>query len=270
MINPYLGLQPLFRPDGPPAPIELCLLGGFQLRTAGLRVAVPSGSKLEALLAYLGLRPGHCIPREILCQLLWPNSEGPLASQSLRSLLSSLQHLLVDAISGVPLVVYRDGCYQLNAGIGLTIDTMQFDALLQHGEQQALVGDPAAEATFRQALTLYRGELHIGDADVQAVVVREHLRAQYLMLLMRLASYRFEQHDYPACVLLVQQILRLDPCFEHAHRLLMRCYVRLGNRSIALHHYRVCRDILHSAFATTPEPDTTALFDQIRLDAGTV
>ena len=88
--------------------------------------------------------------------------------------------------------------------------------------------------------------------------------------LMRLARYRFDHQDYAACTEIVYRLLHLDPRCEQAHRLLMRCYVRLGNRSIALRHYRVCTNILQSEFETAPEPDTTALFDQIRLDARSV
>ena len=97
-------------------------------------------------------------------------------------------------------------------------------------------------------------------------MTREHLRAHYLALLMRLASYQFDHQAYQESIELLRRLLYLDPSFEHAHRLLMRCYARLGQRSIALRHYRLCINILHSEFATIPEPDTTALFDQIRLD----
>ncbi len=141
---------------------------------------------------------------------------------------------------------------------------------MQAGDQQSQTGDPAAAATYRQAIALYRGDLCSGDDDLSVVMTREHLRAHYLALLLRLATIEFDQHNYRTCETLLGQLLRTDPCYEHAHRLLMRCYVRLGQRSIALRHYRVCTDMLHSAFDTVPEPDTTALFDRIRLEPGTI
>lgn len=270
MLRPPDRSGQLLRPAVTPAPIEIRLLGNFQLLTAGQRISVQSGSKLETLLAYVGLRPTQCIPRELLFELLWPSGDIVLASHSLRSLLHTLQHLLGDALGGVPLIVHSDGCYQLNAAVGVATDVTQFDALVCRGDQQQQADDPAAEATYGQAIALYRGDLHGGDVDVQVVMARELLRAHYLALLMRLATYRSDQQDYHACVTFIRHLLSLDPYFEHAHRLLMRCYVRLGTRSIALHHYRVCTDILHSEFDTAPEPDTTALFDQIRLDPGQV
>ena len=253
-----------------PSPVQICLLGSFQLLKAGKLIAVHPGGKSEKLLAYLGLHVDQCIPHDLLLQILWPNGDVVLASRSLRSLLHSLQHLLGDVLGGAPLIVHSDGCYQLNALGGVDTDIGQFDALVQAGDQQRQAGDPAAADTYHQATALYRGDLHMGDDDLHVVMMREHLRAHYLALQLRLATFQFDQHDYRACEALLRQLLRIDPCYEPAHRLLMRCYVRLGQRSIALRHYRVCTDVLHSEFDMIPEPDTTALFDQIRLEPGTV
>ncbi len=56
------------------------------------------------------------------------------------------------------------------------------------------------------------------------------------------------------------------PCREDAYRMLMRCYIRRGERAAALNLYRRCVDILRAEFDAVPEPTTTALFEQIRLD----
>ena len=61
-----------------------------------------------------------------------------------------------------------------------------------------------------------------------------------------------------------------DPCREDAHRLVMRCHVRRGERAQALHQYRVCEGILRAAFETSPQPVTAVLFEQVRLAPGSV
>ena len=61
-----------------------------------------------------------------------------------------------------------------------------------------------------------------------------------------------------------------DPCREDAHRLIMRCYVRQGERAEALHQYRVCVNTLRVEFDSAPETATTILFEQIRLDPGSI
>ena len=60
------------------------------------------------------------------------------------------------------------------------------------------------------------------------------------------------------------RLLARDSCREDAHRLVMRCYVKRGERAAALRHYQVCADLLRVEFDASPEPATVALFEQIR------
>jgi DNA-binding SARP family transcriptional activator len=101
-------------------------------------------------------------------------------------------------------------------------------------------------------------------------VERERLRTRYLSLLASLAACAHAAGDDAACLAYAQRILQHDPCREDAHRMVMRCHVRRGEPAQPLHQYRVCVDILRAAFGTTPEPATVALFDQVRLDPGSV
>ena len=253
--------------NGAPCPIMIGLLGTFRLLKRGHLVAIRPGSKTETLLAYLALRIGQPVPRETLMQALWPNSDGVLASHSLRSLLHSLYNLLGDALGDAPPVLHTAGYYEINIRAGVTVDVTQFEAFVQTGDQRRRAGQlAAAAASYGQAIALYRGDLYVGDGSLHAVMAREHLRTSYLSVLTQLASYRFDQQDYQVSLELAWQLLKSDPCNEHAHRLVMRCYMRIGDRSAALHQYRLCKDILRSEFDTGPEPATVALFDQIRLN----
>src|SRR5262249_1379632 len=100
----------------------------------------------------------------------------------------------------------------------------------------------------------------------RTTVRRERLRALYLSLLGRLADRGFQERDYAAALAYALRLLSHDPCREDAHRLAMRCHVRLGERAQALRQYRVCAQVLASEFQVRPEPATDALFDQVRLD----
>ena len=46
----------------------------------------------------------------------------------------------------------------------------------------------------------------------------------------------------------------LDHGREDVHRVVMRCYVRRGERAAALRHYQVCAHILRAEFDAAPEP----------------
>jgi DNA-binding SARP family transcriptional activator len=251
-------------------PILICLFGSFRLLKAGQLVALRCGGKTEALLGHLGLQENHRIPRETLLQRLWPSSDTALAGQSLHSLVYSLHKLIGDALGGAALVLHDEGHYRLNVEAGVSVDVAGFDALVKAGDQQVGAGDLAtAVDAYTGAVGLYRGDLCMG-TDVQVLVERERLRARYLTLLAYLADYHFEEGAYVTCQDYAWRLLGRDPCREDAHRMLMRCYVRQGERAEALRHYRLCMDILHAEFEAAPETATTTLFEQIRLDPGSI
>jgi DNA-binding SARP family transcriptional activator len=252
-------------------PVLLCLLGGFQLFRNGQPVGVRSRGKTEALLALLGLA-SRGIPREQLLDSLWPDSEPGLAGQALNSLVHSLRSLLSTALDGASPIVHAAGRYHLNAAAGVATDVASFDSLVRRGEQQERSGQPdRAAEDYASAVSLYRGDLaSAGEPGVQAIMERERLRATYLALLVRLADHAFDQAEFGACLSYALRLLDHDPCREDAHRLVMRCHVRRGERAQALRHYATVRAILRTEFQTEPEAATLALFERVRLDPGSV
>jgi DNA-binding SARP family transcriptional activator len=251
------------------APVQLCLLGSFRLVTHGQPVVTRPGGKLEELLSCVALADDHGLSRERLLTSLWPTGDSRLAAQSLNTLVYNLHRLLGEALNGQMPVVGVAGMYRLNRAAGIDVDVACFD------RHSRLVGQRALEANltrasalddFATALTISQGDLCVGSDDVGAVVERERLRARYHTVLSELADYHAGEHQYTRCLEYVHRLLRSDPCREDAHRLAIRCYVRLGQRGQALHQYRVCEHVLKAEYDAPPEPATVALFDQVRLD----
>jgi len=246
-------------------PIEICLLGFFQLRTNGRPVATRGHGKAEMLLTALALRRGYVAPREFLLDAVWGDAAFGLAGQSLSTLLYALHKQLGDAIGGEAPVLHVDGCYRLNVEAGVRVDTGLFDQCIATGEQASADGDAAAAAvSFERAIRMYRGDLSAG-TDAQAVIQRERLRAAHLRVLARLADFHYQRRNYGACLDHALALLQQDPCREDAHRFAMRCYVHGGERAQALRQYRLCESILRAEFDTEPEAATKLLFEQVRL-----
>jgi len=256
----------LLNTDATAWPVLVCLLGPFRVLAAGHPVPIRGESKAATLLATLALRNGHPIARETLLNLFWPASEADLAGEALRSLVRDLHKRLHVALGGPTPALHRDGYYRLNIGAGIGVDVACFDALTDAGARVNRKGDPAAAAElYEHALGLYRGDLcNMTDEDEQATVERERLRGQYLTLLAALADYRYGTGDYAASLAYAQCLLAHDACREDAHRLAMRCHVRRGERAQALRQYQLCARVLHAACDASPEPATSALFDQVR------
>src|SRR5438105_357296 len=153
----------------PEWPILICLLGNFSVLKMGQPVAV-NGGKAEGLLYNLALRHPGCVRREVLLDILWPDSECTVAGQSLNSLVYSLHKLLGDAIGDAPPVLHRGGCYRFNAEAGMGVDVECFDTLAKAGDQEARAGNRVKAITsYSCAVRLYRGDLSVG-TDIHATV----------------------------------------------------------------------------------------------------
>jgi len=261
-------------PRGSPGPdvaeLVICLLGPFHIQRDGLTLAMGESPKLQALLVTLAVSPGYRAGRETILTALWPARERELSSQALNSLTSSLRRALAGSLNGAAPVVYEGGFYSLNVQAGLSLDVAMFNELARAGNQAARLGDASsAVSSYTQAIELYRGDLCVG-ADINSVLERERLHALNLTLLARVADYQFGVSDYATALETALRLLSHDPCREDAHRLVIRCYVRLGERAQGMRQYRLCELILRQEFEAPPESATQVLFDQIRLDPASV
>jgi DNA-binding SARP family transcriptional activator len=228
------------------------------------------GEKTSSLLGHLALHYDAGISRDGLIEILWPDNDSALAAEALHSRIHSLQKALATSLDRTSPILFADGFYRLNRSAGIAVDVVRFDALVREGQQHARDGrEIDAAVSFERAVGFYRGDLCIA-SDVHALVERERLRASYLTVLAWLADHCYVRRDHLHCLDYARRILSCDPYREDAHRSVMRCHVRLGERAQALHQYRLCKDILNSAFSAKPEPATTSLYDQIRLDPATI
>jgi DNA-binding SARP family transcriptional activator len=252
-------------------PVLICLLGSFRVLKGGADVRLRSGGKTAMLLSSLALSERHCASRESLIETLWPDADVARSGHALNSLVYSLRQQLGDALAGAPPIICRAGTYKLNVDAGVGVDIVHFDALVRTAERHLRKGDmTAAVRSWREAVAFYQGDVCAVDDGVRTIVQRERLRAVYLSLLGRLADRSFSERDYRTALDHALRLLSHDPCREDAHRLTMRCHVRLGERAQALRQYRVCERILATEFDARPESQTDELFERVRLDPASV
>jgi DNA-binding SARP family transcriptional activator len=244
----------------------ICLLGPFRVLKHGQQLPLRGGGKMNGLLSALALREHQQATRDALLETLWPEIESDRASQSLNTLVHASRRLLADALAGLPPLVRTNDGYRLNLSAGIDVDTLRFDACTETGMRRLRMGDRAgAVATFEEATRIYRGDLCPGGNSLRMLIERERLRALYLGVLAQLADHHCDAGDYAAASQYAQRLLLYDPCREDAHRVVMRCCARLGQRAQAMKQYRLCRDILRREFQAEPEAATEELFEQLRL-----
>src|SRR5687768_11400621 len=112
------------------AGLGMRLLGGFEARLAsGALLCLPT-RKAQALLAYLGTRPGQVHPRDKLAALLWGETRDHQARDSLRHALVALRKALHDAD---PPVLRIDGQTLALDPAGVGVDVVTFERRVAEG-----------------------------------------------------------------------------------------------------------------------------------------
>jgi DNA-binding SARP family transcriptional activator len=252
-----------------PPGVSVCLLGSFRILKGSLPLSHRPGGKVERLVGALALNLDG-VGRDELLEFVWPESDTTLAGQSLNSLVHWLYRSLSEALAGSPPVV-RDGArYRLNVECGVSTDIQAFDEAVDSGDQRSRIGDVgAAMSAYSTALQLYGGDLAFA-SGIQHVIERERLRARHLSVYARLADLYYAAADYERTLIYALKLLRYEPCREDAHRMVMRCHVRLGQRAQAMRQYRVCTELLALEYDARPEEVTDELYRLVRTDPSSV
>ena len=146
------------------------------------------------------------------------------------------------------------------------MDAEAFVDCVHRAQAADLHGDAAAAmAAYGVAQALYHSPLLVEDRyEDWLIPQRQALHDSYLKVLNRLASQHAAEDKLEACATVAAKLVEADPCDEEAHRLLMRCYGRMGHTHLALRQYHFCVDALARELNLIPGPQTVALFQQIR------
>jgi DNA-binding SARP family transcriptional activator len=226
-----------------------------------------SGAKSKALLKLLLAAFPSMVPATTLMGAIWPGVEEELARQRLHTAISDLRRALR---SGRPesssVIVSQNGSYGLDRQLRIWIDTIAFGQAQRAAAQFEQLGRaPEAQASYREAIMLYRGDFLEEDIyEDWPTDQRERYKNEYLMLLAHLSQHAFASQQYDACVNWGRLMLESDPCREDTHRLLMCCYSRQGQRSTALRQYRQCVDALRRELDAIPEAASEELYRRLQ------
>jgi TolB-like protein/Tfp pilus assembly protein PilF len=236
------------------APLEICLLGIFQLRKAGRVVDLP-GRRERALLAYLAMPAGEPRSREKLAGMLWSERGEKQARDSLKQAVLKLRK----ALDGDGVLLSEREFVTLDRA-AVSVDVAEFERLIAEGTPEAIA----------KAMALYRGDLLDGlEARDPAfeewlLVERQRLRDLARRALAALLSRHMADGARDQAAAVARQLVLLDPLREDAHRALMRIYAGQGQAALALKQYQTCRDRLQSELGVRPEPETERLYQSIQ------
>jgi DNA-binding SARP family transcriptional activator len=245
--------------------LQIRLLGQLEVSTNDSlgRIRLTSGS--QKFLAYLLLNTGRMCRREVLMDLFWQESSPERARSCLNSALWRVRRELeTSGIQGPHYLLTTDGEISFNWEGDYWLDTQIFEQTLTSILRKPVEMWGTDEASHaEQTLDLYRGELLEGIYDDWTLIERERLRTLYINSLMYLMNHHTNTHTYDKSLRFAKTLLSHDPLREDIHRNVMRLYLLLGQRGLAVQQYRACTAILDSELGIMPMEETQQLYRQI-------
>ncbi|HLH71855.1 MAG TPA: BTAD domain-containing putative transcriptional regulator [Chloroflexota bacterium] len=249
--------------------LQIYCFGRFEVRRGGEPINEWRRDKARMLLKYLVDRR-HPVHRDVLVELLWPESDTRAASNCLRVTLHALRQALGRSCDStdapVDYVTFDGTNISLNhAAADLWIDVEAFSENFEAGlrlERQHHLSE--AFRCYEAAELLYRDDYLVEDLyEDWTLLRREELKDQYLMVVTRLADACLQRGDPTGCIVRCHRILEKDPCREDAYCRLMRCYAQLGQISQAVHWYDLCVQTLRKELDLAPGEQTVRIREKI-------
>jgi len=225
--------------------------------------------KTGALLAYLAFYRDRNHPRELLIDLLWPDSTVEAGRASLGTALSSLRRQLEPPGEHAGVVINTD---RMNVHLNpdaVTTDVAEFEALIRLASQGSGSHTERVQYLLR-ASELYGGQLLPGYYEDWIGAEQARLAELFAESVVRPLIRHFEQAGEPgSAVEHARRGVTAHPMSEEFHRDLMRLLAAAGQPESAISEYRRFERFLHEELAESPSAATVALAREIERQVAT-
>lgn len=246
--------------DAWPWPIRVYCLGRFSLVRQGTPVASPGKAQkrpLELLKALIALG-GRDVSEPQLMEALWPDSEGDMAKQSLKSTVHRLRKML-----GNEALLWSDSKLSLDARY-CWVDVWSLERFLN----SALHTQTDDAAILEQMLTrvdkYYPGAFLQGEDIGYVLGLRERLRSKILRLLTQTAARFYAANNHEQAMLAYQKGLEIEALAEAFHQGIMQCQQALGRTADALATYEHYRQLIRTSLGVEPSAEIAAIAAALR------
>jgi predicted ATPase/DNA-binding SARP family transcriptional activator len=234
-------------------PVQIGVLGSFEVRTNdGLLADVP-GARLRALLIALALEPGRVVSKATLIDWIWGENPPADAANALQRLASRLRKALPGGV-----IEGQTGGYRLTVEPD-AVDALRFERLLAQAHQEE---GPGRLRLLREALALWRGAA-LEDVGLEDSAAFDAAATRLERLRLTAMEDRFEAEvslGHGAEVIAeLTDLVTAHPLREPLVAALMRALVAAGRDSEALLTYERTREALADALGVDPSPELSGL-----------
>jgi LuxR family transcriptional regulator, maltose regulon positive regulatory protein len=242
-----------------PWPLKINTLGSFELWKDGkpLRFSRKAQQKPLSLLKALVALGGRGVREEEIADALWPDADGDMAFQSLRTTLHRLRQLLGDEKA----VRVHEGQITLDDRT-CWVDVWAFEQFLEQAEAQWKKGKAKEPIQLTEkALDVYKGPFLRRDVkESWAISMNERLKTKFVFSSSRLGNHWQKAGRWEKAVKCYLRGLEIDDLSEEFYRALMLCYQKLDRRAEAIAVFRRCQRILSNTLHIEPSVKTQSIY----------
>lgn len=235
---------------------EIRLLGRLWIRLGNGTVMPPApwgAGRTSDVLRLLAMQSGQVVSTASIIEKLWPDIPSTQAAAQLHTATLQIRKALgknsiLRHLRGIQL----QGCW---------VDVVAHQQLVGEIDTARLSCDFAdVVAATRRAEALYVDDFHADDdTSAWAVELRDQLRTQRKLMLVGAAESALELGWTAEAIEMSALAVSVDPCFEPAHRALMRAYADIGEIDSAMRSYERCRRTLRMSLGVAPSQQTEKL-----------
>jgi predicted ATPase/DNA-binding SARP family transcriptional activator len=242
---------------GPPPwenlPVQIGMLGSFEVRTDdGILADVP-GARLRALLVALALEPRRVVSKATLIDWIWGENPPADATNALQRLASRLRKVLPGGV-----VEGQTGGYRLTVEPD-AVDALRFERLVGEARDEE---DSRRVGLLREALALWRGAA-LQDVGLEDSAAFDAAVTRLERLHLAAMEDRFDAEvrlgHGAELVAELTDAVTAHPLRERLVAAQMRALVAAGRDSEALLTYERTREALAEALGVDPSPELSAL-----------
>jgi DNA-binding SARP family transcriptional activator len=234
--------------------LHVRFFGHFAIRSqAGWRSGPPP-KKGRDLLQYLGAYPRRVATRDELAGAFWPGAEPEDMAHRIHLAASGARKYLREMLDGHDAIECVPGGYVWHPSVKISSDAEELLALCQTG----------TTANLEAAATLYAGEFLAGEVADWLQPLRVRCASAYGMAIERLADQALQRGDSTTALSYGLQLVEAEPGHEGATRLVMQCFINLGQRMRAFERYEALAVYLYRHLGVGPTPETAALAADLR------
>lgn len=241
--------------EGRAAPLEIHLLGGFEMRVRGSQVPEWKLDRRNAksMIAFLALQRGGTARRHRIVEQVWPESDYTSGFNKVYQATSTVRAAVSELDEDLdPFVMSRSSkSVTLNMSL-VSCDVDEFRACAREASDGE--GDARAVAMARRAEKLYEGDLYVPlmDATGALAAARRELRTLYIDAMVAGADAALRLGQKRTSVRLATDAILADDMREDALIVLVQALRASGRNAEADQHYRSYTHRLAQASSRPP------------------